>query len=125
MKGKRPNRLNRLRDRLLQDSPTRTEYLNQRLISELGGIISRYLEEHRVTQTALADAVGMYQPDLNALLRGRAEHVPTLATLRRLSQGLGIALAIHIDPNGVMRIERESGEQAAAAHAMENLEVMR
>ena len=67
----------------------------------------------------------MHQPDLNALLRGRAEHVPTLATLRRLSQGLGIGLAIHIDPNGVMRVERDWTAQAAAEEAREHLEVTR
>ena len=66
-----------------------------------------------MTQSELARALKMHQPDLNALLRGRAEHLPTLPTLRRLSQGLGVGLAIHIAPSGVMRIEpEENGKEA-------------
>lgn len=113
MKGRRPNRLNKIREQLLADEATRSEYVNQRLISELGGIIDRYLKEQNLTQSELARTLNMHQPDLNALLRGRAEHLPTLPTLRRLSQGLGVGFAIHIEPNGGMRIEPEQGLKEA------------
>jgi transcriptional regulator with XRE-family HTH domain len=105
MKGKRPTRLNKIRAKLLADEATRAEYVNQRMISELGGIVARVLREQKLTQTSLARAAQMHQPDLSALLRGRAAHVPTLGTLRRLAQGLGVGLAIHIEPNGAVSIQ--------------------
>jgi transcriptional regulator with XRE-family HTH domain len=117
MKGRRPNRLNRIREQLLSEETTRTAYTNQRLISELGGILDRVLKEQNLTQTELAQALNMHQPDLNALLRGRAEHLPTLPTLRRLSQGLGVGFTIHIAPTGVMRIEPEGAQEIVAVGA--------
>jgi transcriptional regulator with XRE-family HTH domain len=125
MKGRRPNRLNKIREQLLSDEATRSEYLNQRLISELSGIVERYLKEQNLTQSALARTLNIHQPDLNALLRGRAEHVPTLHTLRRLSQGLGVGFAIHIEPNGVMRIEREESAKEARDLLQQDYEAAR
>ena len=125
MKGRRPHRLNRIREQLLADEATRAEYMNQRLISELGGIIDRYLKEHNLSQSALARELNIHQPDLNALLRGRAEHLPTLPTLRRLSQGLGVGFAIHIEPNGVMRIESEGNMKKARDLLHQDFEVTR
>jgi transcriptional regulator with XRE-family HTH domain len=104
MKGKRPSTVNALRAEILSDEKQLTPYVEQRLISQLGGLIDRVLTERQLTQTKLAQAVQMYQPDLNALIRGRAEHIPTIPTLRRLSAGLGVAIAIHIDPNGTIQL---------------------
>lgn len=123
MKGRNPNRLNRIREQLLSEDSTRTEYINQRVISELGGIIDRVLKEQNLTQTALARRLNMHQPDLNALLHGRSEHLPTLSTLRRLSQGLGVGFAIHIAPTGVMRIEPEA-RPAQVADVAHNFDVV-
>jgi transcriptional regulator with XRE-family HTH domain len=104
MRGKEPRRLNRIREQLFADEETRAEYVTQRTISQLAAIVDRVLRKEKLSQTALAQRVGMHQPDLNALLKGRAEHLPTLATLRRLAQGLGVGLAVRIDPDGGMRI---------------------
>ena len=111
MKGKRPNRVNEFRAGLLADKTSLHEYVEQRLISQLGGIIDRVLEERHLTQTGLAKAVGMHQPDLNALIRGRAEHVPTLPTLQRLAKGLDVHLVIEIDPSGAMQIRQDDSGQ--------------
>jgi len=77
-----------------------------------GASSNRVLAEWQLTQTKLAQAVQMYQPDLNALIRGRAEHIATIPTLRRLSAGLVVTIAIHIDPNGTIQLTEEN---AAAA----------
>jgi transcriptional regulator with XRE-family HTH domain len=112
MKGKRPNSVNALRGEILDDELQLTPYVEQRLISQLGGLIDRILTEQHLTQTKLAEVVQMHQPDLNALIRGRAEHVPTLPTLRRLSAGLGVAIAIRIDPNGTMELTEAQADES-------------
>ena len=117
MKGKRPNTVNALRAEILADERQLTPYVEQRFISQLGGLIDRVITQQHLTQTKLADAVQMHQPDLNALIRGRAEHVPTLPTLRRLSVGLGVAIAIRIDPNGTIELtEAKADEPENAQH---------
>ena len=104
MKGKKPVGVNRLRAEILSDDRQRTQYFEQRLISELGGVIDQVLKERHLTQTKLAEAVQMHQPDLNALVRGRAEHLPTIPTLRRLSAGLGVGFSIRIEPDGTVQL---------------------
>lgn len=118
MRGKEPKRLNRIREQLLRDDATRAEYVTQRTVSQLARIIDRVIRREGMSQTALAQRVGMHQPDLNALLKGRAEHLPTLATLRRLAQGLGVELAVRIDKDGGVRIRSvaKSTETASAYH---------
>lgn len=117
MKNREPRRLNRIRERLLADETTRAEYFTQRAVSELAAIIDRVIQKEKLSQTALAQRVGMHQPDLNALLKGRTEHLPTLATLRRLAQGLGVHLAVRIDADGGMRIRSASKAPQAKAAA--------
>ena len=62
----------------------------------------------------------LLETDLNALIRGRAEHVPTLPTLRRLSAGLGVAIAIRIDPNGTLELTEAQADDSekVATHRM-------
>jgi len=102
MRGKNPKRVGRLREQLLSDQAGATEYETQRMISELGTELARALKEQNLTQTALAKAAHMHQPDLNALLRGRAAHLPTIPTLTRLCRGLGMPFTIDILPTGAI-----------------------
>lgn len=104
MKGKRPRSVEALRAKLIVNDADLNEYVEQRVISELGSVIDRALQKCNLTQSAVARAAGMHQPDLNALIRGRAQHVPTLPTLRRLAQGLGVHFVIDIDPSGMVGI---------------------
>jgi transcriptional regulator with XRE-family HTH domain len=114
MKGKSPTRLNKLREAVLSDSKSRAEYETQRLVSELGGMFDRLLKDQNLSQVALARKARMQQPDLNALLRGRAAHLPTLPTLTRLVRGLGVPLKIDISPNGDIRFHTDQGQHAMA-----------
>lgn len=112
MKGKRSKSVDALKAELLSDEAGLSEYIEQRVISELGGLIGHALQDRRLTQTGLAKNIGMHQPDLNALIRGRAAHVPTLLTLRRLAKGLGVHWVIEIMPDGDIAIrERTAQEQ--------------
>jgi predicted XRE-type DNA-binding protein len=112
MKGKHPVGVSRLRAEILSDDRQRTQYFEQRLISELGGVIDQVLKERRLTQTKLAEAVQMHQPDLNALVRGRAEHLPTIPTLRRLAAGLGVGFSIRIEPDGTVQLTQLDAARA-------------
>jgi transcriptional regulator with XRE-family HTH domain len=53
-----------------------------------------------LTQTGLAEVVGMHQPAIARLESG--SHVPSLATLARLSNALGVSLDVHIAPDSVV-----------------------
>jgi transcriptional regulator with XRE-family HTH domain len=57
-----------------------------------------YRAEHSLSQTALAKRLQMSQPAVARLESG--EHNPTFPTLLRLSDALGIELAIDIAPTG-------------------------
>jgi transcriptional regulator with XRE-family HTH domain len=57
-----------------------------------------YRAEHGFSQTTLAGRLKMSQPAVARLESG--EHNPTFPTLMRLSDALGIELAIDIAPNG-------------------------
>jgi transcriptional regulator with XRE-family HTH domain len=106
MKGKYP-RSDERRTRLLDDEAGINESIEQRMIAQLGGIIERVLQERRLSQSGLARIAGMQQPDLNALIRGRTEHLPTVRTLRRLARALNIPLRVTIEPDGAVSICRQ------------------
>lgn len=55
-----------------------------------------YRAAHNLTQTALARQLGVRQPAIARLEAG--EHGPSLATLARLSRGLGMDFSIDITP---------------------------
>jgi ribosome-binding protein aMBF1 (putative translation factor) len=55
-----------------------------------------YRAEHGLSQTKLAHVLGMKQPAVARLEAG--DHVPTLLTLARLSQSLGMEFHIDITP---------------------------
>lgn len=120
MKGKRPKSVEALRADLISDEAGLTEYVEQRVISQLGVVIDRALQERQLSQSAVARLVGMHQPDLNALIRGRAQHMPTLPTLRRLAQGLGVHFVIDIDPSGAVGIRQSNEKSDAYAQGARN-----
>jgi len=52
-----------------------------------------YRVEHKLTQTALAELLGMRQPHIARLEAG--DHEPSLATLARLGRGLDLGVPIN------------------------------
>jgi len=114
MKDKRPKSVDTLRKELLLEEGARTEYMEQRVVSQLGALIERVLEERQISQSELARIAGMHQPDLNALLRGRTEHIPTVPTMRRLAKALEIPLRISIAPTGAVSVSLEPDRAATS-----------
>jgi transcriptional regulator with XRE-family HTH domain len=97
----------------LSDLPTHEEVLAEHLDADpeyrrgwertalaraLAVKVIAYRAEHGLSQTALAKRLQMSQPAVARLESG--EHNPTFPTLLRISDALGIELAIDITPSG-------------------------
>lgn len=115
MKAKQPRSVDALRSDLLADERGLTEYVEQRVVSQLGAIIERVLEQRNLSQSELARVAGMHQPDLNSIVRGRSAHIPTVATMRRLAKALDVSLRVDIAPSGAVTISAEADEGMTAS----------
>ncbi len=80
----------------LRDPQVRREYERTAFANAVAIRIVRYRAKHGLSQTALARQLGMRQPAIARLEAG--EHEPSLTTLARLAQGLGIDFSIDITP---------------------------
>lgn len=84
---------NELQELSMQDPAYRTEWERARLAHEVAMRVIRYRIDNGLTQSELAERVGMRQPHVARLEAG--DHEPSLATLARLSRSMG--LEFHID----------------------------
>ena len=78
----------------LENNPEyRNEWERTKIAHEVAMRVLDYRVEHKLTQTALAELLGMRQPHIARLEAG--DHEPSLATLARIARVLGIEF--HID----------------------------
>ncbi len=82
-----------------RDPEVAAELERTRVANQLAILVIEYRVAHGLTQTALARQLGVKQPAVARLEAG--DHEPTLATLVRLSQRLGITLRLDVTPGGV------------------------
>ncbi len=87
-----------LAEHLDADPEYRREWERAALARAVAVKVLSYRAEHGLSQTALAGRLKMTQPAVARLESG--EHNPTFPTLLRLSDALGIELAIDISPTG-------------------------
>ena len=87
-----------LAEHLDADPEYRSEWERTALARAVALKAISYRAEHSLSQTALAKRLQMTQPAIARLESG--EHNPTFPTLMRLSDALGIELAIDIAPTG-------------------------
>jgi transcriptional regulator with XRE-family HTH domain len=80
----------------LKDPAFRAEWERTEFAHKVAMRVIQYRVEHDLSQTALARQLGMRQPHIARLEAG--QHEPSLATLRRLSEALGIEFHIDITP---------------------------
>ena len=80
------------------DPEFRREWERTALARAVAVKVIAYRAEHDLSQTALAKRLQMTQPAVARLESG--EHNPSFPTLLRLSDALGIELAIDIAPSG-------------------------
>lgn len=88
--------------RLLEDPEVRAAWEENALARAIGLAISTYRERHGLTQMELGTRVGMSQSQVARL--ERMDHTPSFEMLLRLTNALGLELAITIQPaDGVSR----------------------
>jgi|SRR5450759_4147672 transcriptional regulator with XRE-family HTH domain len=87
-----------LAEHLDADPEYRREWERTALARAVAVKVVTYRAEHGLSQTALAGRLKMSQPAVARLESG--EHNPTFPTLLRLSDAMGIELAIDISPTG-------------------------
>lgn len=80
----------------LRDPEFRKEWDRTALARAVATWMVTYRAEHGLSQSALARRLGMQQSAIARLEAG--DHIPSLLTLWRLSQGLGIAFHIEVTP---------------------------
>jgi ribosome-binding protein aMBF1 (putative translation factor) len=85
--------------RQLRDPAVRREWERTALARAVASRIVEYRAKHGLSQTALARQLGMKQPAIARL--EAADHNPSVDTLMRLAQGLGMELHIEVTPDGV------------------------
>lgn len=80
----------------LRDPAFRREWERTTVARAVALKVLTYRTEHALSQRALAQKLGMTQPQLARLEAG--EHNPTIDTLARLAQTLNIEFAIDVHP---------------------------
>ena len=83
-------------ERLERDPEFRAYWERTALARAVANTLIGFRVEHGLTQTQLARQLGMRQPQVARMEIG--EHTPSLDTLRRLAQLLGLRLIVAISP---------------------------
>lgn len=86
----------------MEDPEYRSDSARTRFAHEVAKRVIRYRIDHNLTQTELAQQLGMRQPHVARLEAG--EHEPSLTTLRRLAQRLGMSFHIDITPTSASEL---------------------
>ncbi len=81
----------------LADPEIRREHERTALAHAVAMRVIGYRVDHGLSQTGLAQMVGMHQPAIARLEAG--DHEPSLTTLSRLAKALGIEFHIDITPD--------------------------
>jgi ribosome-binding protein aMBF1 (putative translation factor) len=85
-----------------RDPKVAVELARTSVANQLAILIIRYRVEHGLTQTALARQLGIKQPAVARLEAG--DHEPSVATLARLANRLGITLRLDVEPESVVLV---------------------
>jgi DNA-binding XRE family transcriptional regulator len=89
----------RVHDRLMQDPEVARAWQETELARKVALLLVAYRAEHQLTQTALAQKLGMRQPAVARLEAG--DHNPSFRTLLRLAEALEVEFTLHISKDGL------------------------
>ena len=82
----------------LKDPEFRGAWERAALARAVGSRLIAYRIEHWISQTGLGNLLGMKQSAIARL--ERSEHTPTLETMLRLADVLGMEFLVHVAPKG-------------------------
>lgn len=85
-----------------RDPAVSAELARTAVANQLAILVIAYRVDHGLTQTALARQLGIKQPQVARLEAG--DHEPSLATLARLANKLGITLRVDLTPDSIALI---------------------
>jgi ribosome-binding protein aMBF1 (putative translation factor) len=85
-----------------RDPAVAAELARTAVANQLAILVIGYRVDHGLTQTALARQLGIKQPQVARLEAG--DHEPSLATLARLANRLGITLRVDLTPDSIALI---------------------
>ena len=99
--AKRPELISadEIHEQNMRDLDNRREHDRTRIANDVAIKVIRYRADHGLSQAALARMLGMRQPNVARLESG--DHEPTLSTLAKLSEVLGLDLSVDIKPGHV------------------------
>ena len=88
-----------IRQEQLRQNPTFRAYWEQTALARAVALaVLGYRVKHRLTQTRLAEKLGVRQPQVARLEMG--EHTPSLEMLQRLARVLGLRFIVEVAPAG-------------------------
>ncbi len=88
-----------IHDEDMRDLDYRREHERTRIANDVAIKVIQFRADHGLSQAALGRMLGMRQPNVARLESG--DHEPTLSTLARLSEVLGLDLSVDIKPGHV------------------------
>jgi len=86
------------KEQLQQDPEFRAYWERTALARAVALALIGYRVKHRLTQTQLAEKLGVRQPQVARLEMG--EHTPSLEMLQRLARTLGLRFIVEVAPAG-------------------------
>jgi transcriptional regulator with XRE-family HTH domain len=88
-----------IRQKQLEQDPAFRAYWERTALARAVALaVIAYRIDHRLTQTRLAEMLGVRQPQVARLEMG--EHTPSLEMLRRLARSLGLRFVVEVAPTG-------------------------
>lgn len=106
----------------LRDPVFRAEWERTAVARWLAVEVAHYRTQHKLSQSQLADRLGVHQSDVARMEIG--EHNPSVERLIRVASGLGIELMIDIRPKGRQAKLPKKRALAASSFTAGNCEIV-
>ncbi|MBI5042611.1 MAG: helix-turn-helix transcriptional regulator [Nitrospirae bacterium] len=103
--AKKPSNWKQWKNKQLKDPEIRKAYEDAKIEMDIGIALAEIRKKRKLTQTQVAAILGTSDAQIIRLEKGMAN--PTLRTLRKIANALGLRLEIRLVPEG--RLLRKAG----------------